>query len=214
VTTVNKLLWLAAPWILLGIHYQVNSTVTINNTAPLNVSSLATLSGQLHCSYKCILLGYTIRSITLLLEMDPPWCTVSGQKHYISLKQSTQVRALGVHVTWSEYRCAPLETVAVFSGCVCTVWSFFVVFGPTKRLCRAVDSVRKKAHTHTHTPSLPHTHTIIHCKENSNDLFPEIKLRGLVPNFHIYTSVSDLYILRISLHILLQPNRQTNRGNK
>jgi hypothetical protein len=100
-----------------------------------------------------------------------------------------------------------------FSQAVCARWSFFVVFGPTKRLCRAVDSVRKKAHTHTHSHSLSRTHTIIHCKENSNDVFPEIKLRGLVPNFHIYTSVIYLCILRIYLHVLLQPNRQTNHGN-
>jgi hypothetical protein len=117
--------------------------------------------------------------------------------------------------TWSEYRCAPLETVAVFSGCVCTVWSFFVVFGPTKRLCRAVDSVRKKAHTHTLSLplSLALTQYSIHCKENSKYVFSEIKLRGLVPNFHIYTSVTDLYILRIYPPVLLQPNRQTNHGN-
>ncbi len=30
-----------------------------------------------------------------------------------------------------------------------------------------------------------------HCKEDPNYAFPEIKLRGLVPNFHIYTSVSS-----------------------
>jgi hypothetical protein len=34
----------------------------------------------------------------------------------------------------------------------------------------------------------------LHCKEDSNYVFLEIKLRGLVPNFHIHTSVSDLYI--------------------
>jgi hypothetical protein len=50
-------------------------------------------------------------------------------------------------------------------------------------------------------------------KEDSNYVFPEIKLRGLVQNFHIYTSVSDLYIPGIGLPILLQPNRQTDRGN-
>jgi len=30
---------------------------------------------------------------------------------------------------------------------------------------------------------------------------------------HIHVSVSDLYILRISPHIFLQQNRQTNPGN-
>ncbi len=33
------------------------------------------------------------------------------------------------------------------------------------------------------------------------------------PNFHIYVSVSYLYISRIGLPILLQPNWQTNPGN-
>jgi len=32
-------------------------------------------------------------------------------------------------------------------------------------------------------------------------------------NLHIYVSVSHLYIPRISLPILLQPNRQTDPGN-
>ncbi len=57
----------------------------------------------------------------------------------------------------------------------------------------------------------PNSH--VHCKEDSNHVFPEIKLRGLVPNFHIHTSVNNLYIPRIGSHILLQPNRQTYRGN-
>jgi hypothetical protein len=40
-----------------------------------------------------------------------------------------------------------------------------------------------------------------HCNENSIFVFPEKKLRGLSPNFHIHVSVSDLYIPRISVHI-------------
>ncbi len=53
-------------------------------------------------------------------------------------------------------------------------------------------------------------------------VFAEMKLRGLVifktkynvlsPNFHIHLSVCDLYIPRIGLFILLQPNRQTDPG--
>jgi hypothetical protein len=54
-------------------------------------------------------------------------------------------------------------------------------------------------------------------------VFLEMKLRGLVisktefqnvlsPNFDIHESVSDLYIPRICLTILLQPNRQTDPG--
>jgi hypothetical protein len=37
-------------------------------------------------------------------------------------------------------------------------------------------------------------------------------MRGLVPNSYIHVSVSDLYILRIGLPILLQENRWTDRG--
>jgi hypothetical protein len=58
-----------------------------------------------------------------------------------------------------------------------------------------------------HTSPSPIT---THCKEDSNYVFPEIKLRGLVPNFNIHTSVSDLYIPRTGPPILLQPNRQTD----
>jgi hypothetical protein len=37
--------------------------------------------------------------------------------------------------------------------------------------------------------------------------FPEIKLSGFSPNFHIHVSVSDLHIPTIGLPILLQENR-------
>jgi hypothetical protein len=40
--------------------------------------------------------------------------------------------------------------------------------------------------------------------ENSKQIFPEKELRGHSPNFHIYVSVSDLYIPTIDLPILLQ----------
>ncbi len=33
----------------------------------------------------------------------------------------------------------------------------------------------------------------MHCTENSKQIFLEIKLRGLVPNFCIHVSVSDFY---------------------
>ncbi len=49
--------------------------------------------------------------------------------------------------------------------------------------------------------------------DNPIYLFPEKELRSLSPNFHIHVSASDLYIPRIGLHIFLQQNRQTNRGN-
>jgi hypothetical protein len=33
------------------------------------------------------------------------------------------------------------------------------------------------------------------CTENLKQIFLEMKLRGLVPNFHIHVSVSELYIM-------------------
>jgi hypothetical protein len=41
----------------------------------------------------------------------------------------------------------------------------------------------------------------MHSTENPIYVFPEMKLRGLVPNFYIYVPVSDLYIPRIGLPI-------------
>ncbi len=49
----------------------------------------------------------------------------------------------------------------------------------------------------------------VHCTKNPIYVFPEMKLRGLVPNSYIYLSLRDLYIPRIGL----QPNRQTDPGN-
>jgi hypothetical protein len=43
-----------------------------------------------------------------------------------------------------------------------------------------------------------------HITENLKQIFPEKKLRGFSPNFHIHVSASDLYILRIGPHIFLQ----------
>ena len=53
----------------------------------------------------------------------------------------------------------------------------------------------------------------VHCTENPINVFPEIKLRGLVPNSYIHVSVRDLYIPRIGLPIWLQQNRQTYPWN-
>jgi hypothetical protein len=57
---------------------------------------------------------------------------------------------------------------------------------------------------------------LAHCKdkENSKQIFPEKELRCLSPNFHIYVSVSDLYIPTIGLPILLQDNMGTDPGKK
>jgi hypothetical protein len=40
---------------------------------------------------------------------------------------------------------------------------------------------------------------IMHCTENLKQIFPEMKLHSLVPNFYIHVSVHILYILTISL---------------
>jgi hypothetical protein len=54
-------------------------------------------------------------------------------------------------------------------------------------------------------------------------VLPEMKLPGLViskqnynvlsPNFHIHVSVSNIYIPRIGLPVLLQPNGHIDPGN-
>jgi hypothetical protein len=53
----------------------------------------------------------------------------------------------------------------------------------------------------------------LHCTENPIYVFPEMKLRGLVPNFYIHVSVSNLYIPGIGLPIWKQHDRQTDPGN-
>ncbi len=53
----------------------------------------------------------------------------------------------------------------------------------------------------------------VHYTENPIYVFPEMKLRGLVPNSYDYVTVSDLYIPRIGLPIWKQQNRQTDPGN-
>jgi hypothetical protein len=53
----------------------------------------------------------------------------------------------------------------------------------------------------------------IHCKQDPIYVFLEMRLHGLVHNFHFHVSVSDLYIPMIGLHILLQQNSWTDPGN-
>ena len=49
--------------------------------------------------------------------------------------------------------------------------------------------------------------------QKSDNVFPEMKMRGLVPNSYIHVSVSTLYIPTISPPIFLQQNMQTDGGN-
>jgi hypothetical protein len=44
-------------------------------------------------------------------------------------------------------------------------------------------------------------------------VFPKQNYNVLSPDFRIHVSVIDLYVPRICLPILLQPNRQTDPGN-
>jgi hypothetical protein len=43
-----------------------------------------------------------------------------------------------------------------------------------------------------------------HSKQDPIYVFPEMKLRDIIPNFHINVSVSDLYIPMIDTPVLLQ----------
>jgi hypothetical protein len=52
-----------------------------------------------------------------------------------------------------------------------------------------------------------------HCNtDNSKQIFAEKELRRDSHNFHIHVYVSDLYIPRIGLPILLQENMWTDSG--
>jgi hypothetical protein len=53
----------------------------------------------------------------------------------------------------------------------------------------------------------------MHCIENLIYAFPEMKLRGIIPNSYVHVSVSELFIPRMGLSIWLQQNRQTDPGN-
>ncbi len=52
----------------------------------------------------------------------------------------------------------------------------------------------------------------IHNPEIWKQIFPEKKLCGRSPNFHIHVSMSDLYIPTNGLSILLQENMWTDLG--
>jgi hypothetical protein len=61
-------------------------------------------------------------------------------------------------------------------------------------------------------PTLPAL--LRHNTENSKQIFPEKELCCVLsPNFHIHVSVSDWYIPRICLPILLHENMWTDFGN-
>ncbi len=64
--------------------------------------------------------------------------------------------------------------------------------------------------------SLPSQSYLIHYEDTIpkiRNLYFQKELRGHSPNFYSYVSVCDLYIPTIGLHILLQKNMWTDRGN-
>jgi hypothetical protein len=63
-------------------------------------------------------------------------------------------------------------------GYVCILWSFFLP--DLNKIIGLADP-------------------LLHCAENSKHIFPETKLRGLVPNFYIHVPGSDFYIPMIGL---------------
>jgi hypothetical protein len=97
----------------------------------------------------------------------------------------------------------------------------------TKKICQGPDedTLRYKTCSCTHCNFNEGPVRIQYKCLVSNYVFPEMNLLGLVIsktdtvlnvrsfNFHIHVSVSDLYIPRIGLPILLQPNMQTCPGN-
>jgi hypothetical protein len=52
---------------------------------------------------------------------------------------------------------------------------------------------------------------LLHCTENAKHIFPEIKLHGLVPNFHTHVFVDDLYLSRDRSTYFATANRWTDR---
>ncbi len=52
-----------------------------------------------------------------------------------------------------------------------------------------------------------------HCTKYLKQIFPEMKLCGLISHSYIHVSVSYLYIPTIGPPVLLQQNRRTDRGN-
>ncbi len=56
------------------------------------------------------------------------------------------------------------------------------------------------------------TYLYLHCTENPIYVFPEMKLRGLVPNTYIHVSVRVIYIPRIGTPIWLQQNVKRKKG--
>jgi hypothetical protein len=61
---------------------------------------------------------------------------------------------------------------------------------------------------------VPSFDLFLRCKENPIYVFSEIKLRGLVPNFPIHVSVSDLYIPMMGPPNVFPPERSWEYINR
>jgi hypothetical protein len=117
------------PW----LNYQVN------NTAPTNVSSLATLSGQQHCSYKWILLSiYNIR-LTVI--------------YFIEVEHTSA--CYGRARTHGQNTVAHHWKLLQFSQAVCARCGHSLWFLAPPKDCVVLWIRFAKKHTHTHALSLP-----------------------------------------------------------
>jgi hypothetical protein len=74
-------------------------------------------------------------------------------------------------------------------------------------------AIYSTAKNNTKFEKIPSVQHVLHCTENPMHVVQEMKLHYLVPNSYIHVTVSDLYIPRIGLPILLQQNRQTDPKN-
>jgi hypothetical protein len=59
---------------------------------------------------------------------------------------------------------------------------------------KAVHSSSERPYINENSDSISLPSLQMHCTENSKQIFPEMKLCGLVPNFYIHVTVSDLNI--------------------
>ena len=84
---------------------------------------------------------------------------------------------------------------------IVTFIMFVIVFLLCARLCLVISLCICTSSPCTLSPN---------CKQDTIYVFPEIKLRSLVPNFNTYVSVSDFYIPTIGPSIFLQQNRLTD----
>ncbi len=101
----------------------------------------------------------------------------------------------------------------VYSASACCKASPSSILGsaPQKMRYSTVNLLRKLEQVQVERSK--HLFAFVHCTENIIYVFPEKELCDLSHSSYIHVSVSDLYIPRISPHIWLQQNRQTDPEN-